>query len=262
VPPGGITGSIQFNDGLNPTGVTGENDLHWDKANKRLGIGTTGPGAFVDIAKAGTTTVPPLRLASGTNLTSPLAGAFEYDGTVHYTTHAASERGVLVSEQWIVQNATHTLANQQAAQAIFDSVANGAVTVAGSTTYEFECWFNLTSMSASSGGYGFAIGGAATLTSIRWYSLAQKSVAVGTTTLANNSAYSMNDTAANTDITGNTTTTTGSAYIRGIIRVNAGGTIIPQVSLEVAAAAVIGINSFFRIWPIGTNTGVSVGNWS
>ena len=53
------------------------------------------------------------------------------------------------------------------------------------------------------------------------------------------------------------------AKISGIIKVTVAGTVIPQVSLGVAAAAVVGINSFFKIRPIGTTaTAIYAGNWS
>lgn len=38
----GATGQVSFWNGVNS--VTGDNDLYWDNANKRLGIGTTSPG--------------------------------------------------------------------------------------------------------------------------------------------------------------------------------------------------------------------------
>lgn len=208
---------------------------------------------------AGTTAIAPITFTGGTNLTTPVAGAMEYDGTCHYLTHAASERGAVNAEQWICNTATRTLASQTAAQAIFNSPANGAVTVAGSTMYQFECIFNLSSMSATSGGFGFAIGGTATLTSQMWFASARKVSNLSTSLSSGDDSL---NTAANTLIASANTTTLGWAVIKGMLRVNAGGTIIPQVSLGIAAAAVVGINSFFRIWPVGTNTQVSLGNWS
>jgi hypothetical protein len=59
-------------------------------------------------------------------------------------------------------------------------------------------------------------------------------------------------------------TTTGLLLIvRGIMRINAGGTVIPQLTQVTAStAAVVQLNSFFRCWPIGSNTVTNVGNWS
>lgn len=210
---------------------------------------------------AGSTSVAPISFQSGTNLTTPTAGVFEYDGKVHYSTHAANERGVINSEQWISNTSTRTLASQTAAQAIFNSPANGTITVAANTTYQWECEFDLTAMSAVSGTFGFAIGGTATLSSIKWWGLAAKSV-LGTRLGGSNISYIMNATASNTTLTTADTTTTGSALFRGVLRVTTGGTIIPQVSQVTAAAAIVGVNSFFRIWPVGSDTAVSLGNWS
>lgn len=70
------------------------------------------------------------------------------------------------------------------------------------------------------------------------------------------------NTAANVTIVTANTTTTGHAKITGKVRVNAGGTLIPSVSLGVAAAAIVGTDSYFRIWPVGAGTVTNVGNWS
>lgn len=208
---------------------------------------------------AGTTALAPLTFQSGTNLTSATAGVMEYDGVVPYFTHATSERGVLGTEQWICNTSTVTLASQTAAQKMFNSPSNGQVTVAGNTTYQFESMFSLTSMSSTSGAYGYAIGGTATLSSIAWTGQARK----GTTfTIAAGFETTFNTTNANTAIVTASTLVNGYAMIRGVLRVTTGGTIIPQLSLGVAAAAVVGVNSYFRIWPIGSDTTVSIGNWS
>lgn len=212
----------------------------------------------------GTTAKAPLTFQSGTNLTTPAAGAMEYDGVIPMFTHAVNERGAINVEQWCRLSAAYTLTSQTAAQKLFNSTTNGAVTVAGSTTYQFECEFDLSSISGSSGTFGFAIGGTATLTSVKWWSLASKSVlnTQQPTNSATTASILMNTSAANVALTPANTVQTGYAFIRGIIPVNAGGTIIPQVSLGVANAAVVGVNSFFRLWPVGSNTAVSLGNWS
>ena len=49
---------------------------------------------------AGTNTIPPLKLTAGTNLSTPSAGAIEYDGTVIYSTNdVSSQRGYVPSTQ-------------------------------------------------------------------------------------------------------------------------------------------------------------------
>lgn len=206
----------------------------------------------------GTTANAPLTFQSGTNVTSPLAGQMEYDGKLHYSTHVDGARGVNNAEQWLALSATFTLTSQTAAQKMFNTPTNGALTVAGATAYQFECQFDLSAMSATSGSFGFALGGTATLTSVKWWSSGFKA-ALAT---AGAPQATMNVTASNATIVTATTNTVGYAHIFGIVRVNAAGTLIPQVSLGVAAAAVVGVNSFFRAWPVGTNVQTSQGNWS
>jgi len=65
---------------------------------------TAAPAHFVDIA-AGTTTVAPIRLASGTNLTTAVAGCGEYDGSFFYLTHSDAVRTKTVTQRGEV-NAT------------------------------------------------------------------------------------------------------------------------------------------------------------
>lgn len=208
---------------------------------------------------AGTSSVAPLDFASGSLLTAPAGGEVEYDGLIHYTAHIANARGANVSEQFILAPAAgYILTSQTAAQKLFNNPTNGALTVNAATTYQFECVFDLTTMSASSGAFGWALLGTATFTTIKWYSVANKATLA--TLLAWQSTF--NATAANTAICTATTATVGAAFITGIIRVNAGGTIIPAVSLGVASAAVVQAGSYFRAWPVGTNTVASVGNWS
>ena len=208
------------------------------------------------ILRAGTTTVAPLQLTSGTNLTTAAAGAFEYDGVVHYFSPAASTRGVVLSGYVAVLGAAYTLTSQTAAQKLFNSSSTGAITLPVGA-YEFECYFTLSSMSTTSGSFGFALGGTAVLGSQAWWATASKSAPA--TATAPQVTF---NTAAQTTLATATTTATGSAMIKGIIRVTTAGTLIPQVSLGIAAAAIVGINSYFKISSIGSNTVITVGNWS
>jgi hypothetical protein len=188
-------------------------------------------------------------------LGSATTGTFEFENPAFYMTGATSQRGAVQVDQYALQQATHTLASQTAAQPLFDTTTNGQVTlVAG--TYEFECQFSLSSMSGSSGSFGFALGGGATLTQY-WWSLANKA----TLATAANGLVTYN-TAANTTLVTANTNTVAFARIHGVVIVTVGGTLIPQVSLGVAAAAVVGIGSFFKIRALGGSAVTSIGNWS
>jgi hypothetical protein len=211
-------------------------------------------GSTVVIA-AGSATVTPFTLTSGTVNTTAVAGAEEYDGTVFYKCPAASTRGVIMAEYIEVLTAAFTLTSQTAAQKLLNGTANGAVTLPIGT-YEFECEFQLTAMSVVTGGFGFALGGAATFTQ-GWSSVAVNAAAATAT-----NAQMTYNTAANTAIATASTAGVAHARIKGIIRVTVAGTVIPQVSLVTAAAAVVAANSYFKIRPVGGSAVVSVGNWS
>lgn len=188
-------------------------------------------------------------------LGSATTGTFEFENPAFYMTGATSQRGAVLVDQYTIQTATHTLTSQTAAQALFDSTTNGEVTLVPGT-YEFECQFSLSSMSGSSGSFGFALGGGATFTQY-WWSLANKA----TLATAANGQVTYN-TAANTTLVSANTNTVAFARIHGVVIVTIGGTVIPQVSLGVAAAAVVGVGSFFKIRALGGATAASSGNWS
>lgn len=212
---------------------------------------------------AGTASTAPLVFASGTNLTTAAAGAVEYDGTVFYLTPFGTSRSVVNEEQLVILGTAYTLTSQTAAQKLFNATANGALTLAVGT-YQFECFYSLSSMSATSGSFGFALGvGTAVIGSQGWMSIAQKGTATLSTATAGQLTYS---TAANTTLATASTNTTGYAFIKGFFRVTTAGTVVPQVSLTVAAAAVVGAQSYFKVSPVSSvnaaATNITVGNWS
>jgi hypothetical protein len=188
-------------------------------------------------------------------LGSATTGTLEFENPAFYLTGATAQRGAVLADQYLIQTATYTLTSQTAAQKLFNASANGQVTlVAG--TYEFDCVFSLSSMSSSSGSFGFALGGGATFTQY-WWSSANKATLA--TAAGGQVTY---NTAANVAIATATTGTVGFARCGGLIIVSAGGTVIPQVSLGVAAAAVVGVGSYFKIRALGGAAATSSGNWS
>lgn len=214
------------------------------------------------VTNAGTATLAPIDMAAGTNLSTPQAGAWEYDGTVFYNTVAANTRGVIPSLQILVLNAAYTLTSSTTAQKLFNQPTNGALTLQSATTYFFECMFLIDTMSATSGNLGFSVLGAgtATLGTVSWMAHGLDAT-TQTTATAIGGVYS---TAAAQ--TGNITVAgTGTAvhvFVKGVIRCTTSGTIIPSINLTTANAAVVRPNSYFIAHPIGSNTVTTVGNWA
>lgn len=217
------------------------------------------------ILSAGSTTVSPLSFtASGASLeTAPEAGDMEVDSNgLCYYTHNDNNRGVNDTEQFCALTSTYTLTSTTSTQKLFNVPANGALTLKGATTYFFECFFSLSSMSATSGNCLFDVLGAgtATITSVAWSAVGLDNT-TPTTAAASGGCFSSSAASSGNIVTAGTGTAMY-ARINGILRINAAGSIIPSVGLTTAAAAIVGVNSYFRIWPVGTNTVTTVGNWA
>lgn len=257
----GDTASVLFQDGFSgraQMGLNGSDDFSFkvsaDGSSWKTAIALDAATGGMTIAP-GAATKAPLCFQSGANASAAEAGAWEYDGIVFYSTPVAAQRGVTPSEQFVCLSSSFVLTSTTAVQPLFNATANGAIALAAGT-YQFECLFSLSAMSGTSGSFGFALGGTASFAQ-GWWSCASKA-ALATAS----SDYTTFNTAANAALTAANTATTGYARIKGIVRVTNSGTIIPRVSLGVAAAAVVGANSWFKITPLGSSSVTNVGNWS
>lgn len=139
----------------------------------------------------------------------------------------------------------------------------GGVTVTATTTYFFEGWL-LATRAAGTTSHTTAnlFGGTATLTSIDyeidWRTADANAAAAGNkirATAATATVYKAASTSATEDI---------DAEVRGIVRINAGGTFIPQFQYSAAPGGTPTIKrgTFFRMWPVGDNTITSAGTWA
>lgn len=216
------------------------------------------------ILGAGTASVAALKMTTGVNLTTPTAGAFEYDGKVFYVTSLANERNIIGSKQYLIQGADRTGNNSNTAQKVFDTATNGAITVTAATTYRFELFFYMIrSAGTTAHTTGISFGGTATLTSFL-----ANTIGVSNTSAAGTSVFlnGIMSSAANYTVTASSNSASENCWIKvnGIIRVNAAGTIIPQFTYSAApgGAPTIKANSYFFLEIWGTNTQNSVGNWS
>lgn len=209
---------------------------------------------------AGTTTLAPLVFQSGTNLTTAAAGVCEFDGSVFYHTAVASARQVVDTEQFLTLSATQTATSSTVAQTWFPGGGATQVTLAASTSYFFEGELHLAN-GATTHTTALLFAGGATLTSIKyWYDIA--SVAENTPGVA--PSVGTNNTAASTVLNATSVAVGAHIWVRGIVRVNAGGTFIPQFQWSANPTGTNQVlqNTFFRVWPVGSNTVLNVGNWS
>lgn len=212
---------------------------------------------------AGSTTQPSIRMTAGTLTVTPATGAIEYDGTVMYSTLGTSQRGLMSSDIFVCLFSDYVGTNGGSAQRVFNATTNGEVTVLGSTTYMFEATYYITrSAGTTSHTLSTLFGGTATFTSITY--LAETTSTTGNALGAVSRIYGTGIsgvvvTAANTSATENIT-----VVLRGVMRTNGAGTIIPQIQYSAApgGAPTILKNSFFRLSPVGTSSVTTVGNWS
>lgn len=219
-------------------------------------------GSNILTLDAGTTTVPPLDFQAGTNLTTALAGAMEYDGKVLYSTPQGEQRGVVPGMQYYRLNAARAGSNATGAQSLFGV----GVTLSASTVYAFEAVFPMSKTAgATSHNVTISFGGTATVNNIGYYYQRSSSL----TSLAAVSTIAVTQYGQTTSLTVATGITETGLYMSmrmsGTVSVNAGGTFIPQYTLSAApgGAYTVAASSYFLIFPVGAaGANTSVGTWA
>jgi hypothetical protein len=163
---------------------------------------------------------------------------------------------------FIRQGSNYTLTSTTDGQKIFNTTANGELTLP-TGIYQFECGLYLLSMSGSSGNASFQLNGSgtATVTSV-FYS----AVGLDNSSPLNSSARGGSISVSSSSVTnglGTAGTGTGLAsYVTGIFEVTVTGTIIPRIALTTAAAAVLQANSFFKCQKIAATGVTATSEWS
>lgn len=217
----------------------------------------TAPVFAAGTASAGTW---PL-MTAGTLLTTAEDGAFEMDGTNLYFCTDAGNRGIVPVEHIIRANATRTFTSNTSEQAIFNSPANGAITLE-TGVYLFEGLFVITGMSSTSGNAAIDPLGAGTATCGQWL---WHAIATDATTPATPAAGQQSFNITQQSSASIATAGTGTALgvkIQGTVSVTGAGTMIPGLTMVTAAAAVVSIGSYFNIKRIGATGMTSVGQWT
>jgi hypothetical protein len=152
-------------------------------------------------------------------------------------------------------------ANSATAQPWFP--AAGAVSLAANTTYFFDGWLWLArSAGVTSHTTGISFGGTATLTNIDYLALASTvtgNALAAVSSIAAAAGTTVVVTAASTSATENV-----QVRVRGVVRVNAAGTFIPQFIFSAApgGASTVKRGSFFLLRAAGDGAVVSVGTWA
>jgi hypothetical protein len=140
------------------------------------------------------------------------------------------------------------------------------VTVAAATSYFFDGLLRHTrAAGAGSHTTNLLFGGTATLTNIDY--IARTRTGDVNTAPGTGDVIEHIQVATGVQVKAASTATTEDflAEVNGIVRINAGGTFIPQfqyVTTAPGGAPTIKRGTFFRMWPIGDNNVVSQGTWA
>ena len=242
--------------------ATGDNRYITPAYIKDYILGTANSWTAQQTWAAGTTGIAPFVFQSGTNLTTAAAGAAEFDGKCFYLTAAASSRQVNDCEQFVtVQGSPVALTNNSTSpQNVFAS-ANDVLSLAAATTYFFEAmYFINTGATTHTTATGFVASSA--FTNILYFAELWSTTAAAIST----TAPSVLDVTASTATVLNATSAATRTTIRckGIIRTNSASTVTPQITFSAGPTGTCetAVNSYFRIWPVGSNTVAAVGNWA
>jgi hypothetical protein len=199
------------------------------------------------------------KFTAGTLLTTPEDGAIEFDADCFYATTDAGNRGVVSVQHFIRADSTRTLANQTAAQAIFNSPTNGTLTLE-TGFYEFEGMIAVSGMSATSGNAQILFGGTGTFGAWLWCTLGVDGATAAVA--ARNGATIITNASPASAVTAGTSTAMQVEF-KGTFECTVAGTWIPQIALVTAiGTAVIAIGSLVKIKRLGSISVVSVGQWT
>jgi len=156
----------------------------------------------------------------------------------------------------------YTLASSTSLQKIFNvgSGSGGAYNAGANRTIRFECEFDLTGLSSTSGDFKFGVLGTAGIASINYKSLSFK----GATLDALNSPFFVSSQVTTAiSLSTNSAQTNAKALVHGTIVTSTAGTIILAVATGVATGACqVGVNSFAEFNDIGADTLTATSNIS
>jgi hypothetical protein len=211
---------------------------------------------------AGTTSVAPITLASGSLLISAAAGKVEFDGKSFYTTpNATSGRGVSPSAHYCALSTTRSLSSTTSAQSIF----NVGLPLAASTTYEYEMFVQFDYLP---GGTTITVSDLFAYTGTITSASAAYQYSSNATSYVTGSAINHKFSESVTSGTSIVSSSSGQYVVyvkRGLVRTNAAGTLTPQLQMStttgLATPPLITTNSYIRLIPVGSNTVNAVGAW-
>lgn len=248
-----------FSSGLN--GATANDSFIMDSGTSEVGTSTQ--------PNPTTTSAGSAHAHTFTTAASPTSGGTETrpkNITVKWIILAlpgASVSTAQVAPYFTALSSDFTGTDVSTAQPVFDT-GQDAITLPASTSYAFEALYYITRAAGStSHDTSVLFGGTATFTSIMYAIESTTTTGAPTATTASQQLVAAAATAVVAATTSTSTTENIVIKLKGIMRVNGSGTVIPQFKYSAAPGGVptVKANSFFMLTPIGANTVTSYGPW-
>ena len=222
---------------------------------KILGRATAGSGSVEEITLGTGLSLTGLTLNAGA--TSAADTAISVDAVAMYST-VSSVLGVVPSLQVILPASSFTLANSTATQAVFD-VPNDTITLAAATSYIFEGLYLLQTGATSHFTSMSFVLTTATITNITWFVLGTAGNGAGSQATSQTTTFY--NSSAGGQVIGASTNSNTLIKFQGVLRVDVGGTMVPNIKFSAApGSASVLLGSYFKIYPVGSNTISSVGS--
>ena len=161
--------------------------------------------------------------------------------------------GVTPTIQIICPSAGYTLTNQIATQKVFD-LPQDTITLQAATTYMFEGHYLLTTGTTSHTTSMSFVLTTATITNCTWTTFTTMPSALNTTVAGNATAIFNSVTGG--VVNGSSANPNTMITFKGIMRVNAGGTMVPNIAFSAQPGGTnnVLIGSYLKFYPIGSNT--------
>ena len=187
------------------------------------------------------------------------------DGFAMYGTPLAANNAVVPVSHFITLQANGASVNVNTVQPIFNSPANGTITLPANTSYLFEELFVVTTVGAGNRTLAIAFVFSSAPTSITYMASINLLGATSYLTLSNIGPVVFSTVATATVVTGAIAAAAYNiVFVKGMIRTNLATTLIPsyQWSTVPGTSSIPQLGSYFKMTPIGNGSVVSVGQWS
>ena len=237
---------------------TGSRGLNNSDSNSIV-IGSSAIGLGANTTVIGTSSTTQTKLFGQLTLDATASISAASATALALKTVVPAGTGVTPTIQVICPSSASALTSGTAAQNVFSPVGFDTITVQAATTYMFDGFYILkTGATSHFTSMLFALT-TATMTNCTWFSLATAGNGAGSQATSQTTTFY--DSVSGGQIIGASTNTFTLIKFEGIMRVNAAGSVVPQITFSAAPGGTntLEIGSYLKFYPIGANTIDSVG---